>query len=373
MIKHFDSEKRIVAVLFAGMLVEFLLLWLVHVKVIFAGDDLWYATNLATGEAITGISDIWVSQKWHFMNWGGRSVIHFLLQLIIMLGDLVANIMNMLVTILLCFLICETAGIKSVMSFCLTFSLLISLNPNILYTIFWQSGCVNYLYASTWILLFVMIYLRQVKAPDACRLWGIHFWIVPLGLVTGWSNENMGPASFLLTVMVLFYYIKILKKKTFVWMWLGSVSSFVGSILVVAAPGNFVRSSLIEEYAFGMGLYQKILMMMKAGVDFLFPAVLFLLISLLIYLKAGNKLQPFQIMLLITTVLAYGAMVLSPTFPNRATFGILVLCITSTVSYLGKIRERDKNTGKYINVFAICMLIRAVYMLCIELQAPLAF
>lgn len=367
-----SNSKRLIVVMFVGMLVELLLQWMLHVKVIFVGDDLWYATNLATGEAIEDIADIWESQKWHFFNWGGRSVIHFLLQLIIMFGETIANILNVAVTLLLCLIISETAGKRNLKSFCLAFFLLISLNPNVLYTMFWQSGCVNYLYASTWILLFIMLYLRKVKNPDASEIWGISFWIVPLGFVTGWSNENMGPASFMLTMLVLLYWWRVLKRRPPMWMWMGAGASFIGSVLVVMAPGNFVRSALVEKQGTFMTLYQKLVMMMKAGADFLFPVCLFLLVSLLIYLKTGNRLHPFQIMLMITAILAFGAMILSPTFPNRATFGILVLCITAIISFLEGIEASDSKSDKYVLGFIVCMWLIGMYTLAIELQAPLS-
>jgi len=372
MMKKDNSKRLLLILLVVGMLSQLVIYWLIHVKVVFIEDDLWYATNLVTGKPVKGLADIWESQRWHFLNWGGRSVIHFLLQFIIMLGDMFANIMNVIVMLLLCLLICETAGKKSLFYFSLSFFMLISLNPNILFTLFWQSGCVNYLYASTWILFFAMLYLRQLKNPDATNLWGISFWIIPLGFITGWSNENMGPTSFVLTVMCLLYLIKI-RKRPPLWMWLGAVTSLVGSILVVVAPGNFVRSSLIKEYSFGMSIYQKLLMMMKAGADFLFPMVVVLLVSMVVYLRLGNQFKLHQMMLILCTVLAFGAMVLSPAFPNRATFGILVFGITAIISFLQGIEEKAEGSYKYIGIFAICMCLRAFYMLVIELQAPLVF
>lgn len=372
MMKKSNSKKLLLILLGLGMLAELVICWLNNVKLIFIEDDLWYATNLVTGNQVTGLADIWESQVWHFMNWGGRSVIHFLLQFVIMLGDLFCNIMNMVVMLLICLLICETAGKKSLLSYFVCFSMLISLNPNILFTLFWQSGCVNYLYASTWILFFIMLYLRQMKNPEAANWWGITFWIIPLGIATGWSNENMGPTSFVLTVISL-VYLRKKQKCPPLWMWLGSVTSLIGSILVVVAPGNYVRSSLIEEYSFGMSIYQKMIMMMKAGADFLFPMVVVLLVSMLVYLQMGNRFKIHQMMLLIGTVLAFGAMVLSPAFPNRATFGILVLGVTATISFLQEIEEKAEGSYKYIGIFGICMCLRAIYMLVVELQSPLGF
>lgn len=366
-----DSSKRITVIMFIGLLIEVALESMLHYKMIFVWDDLWYATNLATGEPVTGLADIWESQCWHFMNWGGRSVIHGLLQLVIMGGNFFADALNMIVTVLLAYLICTLLGKVSMKYFCLSFFMLIALNPNILLSMFWQSGSVNYLYSSTWILFFIMLYIRQVKEPDAKGFIGINIWIVPLGVATGWSNENMGPATFLLTVMTLVYFMKGLKRKPPVWMWIGAVTTLAGSIPVVAAPGNFVRSSLIKKASLWDFFWDKFMMMLTAGADFLFPVVFFLLVFLLLYFRSGKRLEAHQIIVLVTAILAYGAMVLSPTFPNRATFGIMVLCLTLLVSFLQGIEEADEHCGKCINWFCACMWSISVYMLVIEIKAPL--
>ncbi len=365
------NSKKVAVVLCVGLIVEIVLEFLFHRKVVFIKDDLWYASNLATGAPLSGLGDIWESQVWHFMNWGGRSITHGLLQLLLMSGTLFADICNMAVTLTLVCLICAVAGKKSWFNYCLASFMLISLNATVELSMFWQSGSVNYLYSTNWILLFLLCYLKAVREKSGERIRGIIFWIAPLGLITGWSNENMGPACCLLSLMAIFYFTKILKKKAPAWMCVGAVSSFVGSVLVICAPGNFVRSSLFEEMSLGEMLYEKFVMMLSAGAGFLFPSAFFLLIFGLIYFKKGLILQPFQIMLLITAVLAYGAMVLSPTFPSRATFGIMVLFLVLILTFIEGILERDSGAEKYVLGFAFCMWLVAIYTLAIILSAPL--
>lgn len=362
-----DSRKIMGAILFLGVLIEAFYELRVHRKYIFIRDDLWYATNLVTGEPLQGIADIIESQVWHFMNWGGRIVNHGLLQFVLMHGTLFADILNMVMTLALCYLICELAGKKDLIGYSLSFFMLITLNTDISWSMFWQSGSVNYLYSSNWILLFLIIYLRHVKNPDAKRLWGAEFWMIFLGLITGWSNENMGPACFVLAVMVMLYFAKKLQRKVPVWMWSGAVSSLCGSVLLILAPGNLVRSATAVEKPFWESVYDRFYMMLAGEASFLYAAVLFLLFFILIYLKKGNKLQPFQTMLIITAVLACGAMVLSPTFPNRAAFGIMVLCIVLIISFIQGIEEKDRSFGKYIFLFACCMLAYGLYLLDLEM------
>lgn len=342
-----------------------------HRKVVFMMDDLWYATNLSTGEPLSSIWDVFQSQAWHFMNWGGRSISHGVLQLVLMSGELCADILNMIVTFTLSYLICELADTKKLVSFCTVFFLLISLNGDVKLSMFWQAGSANYLYCTNWILLFVFVFMRQVKQPQAKALKGISFWILPLGLISGWSNENMGPASFVLTLMVIVYFVRFLKRKVPLWMWLGSAAALCGSILVVVAPGNFVRSAFAEESPFAVAVYKRFLMMLEAGTDVLFPTVLFVLLFMLLYRKTGNKLQPFQILLLIMAVLAYGAMFLSPTFPRRAAFGIMILGIVLIQSFIRGIREADSGYDNWLFAFSILMWLFGVHVLCMELTVPI--
>lgn len=365
MFKEIDRKKWIVFVLFVCFLIEALLEFKVHRRFVFMRDDLWYTTNLVTGEPLAGIADVIESQLWHFQNWGGRNINHGLLQLVLMGGELFADILNMIVTCTLSFLICETAGKRNVKYFCLSFFLLISLNTDIKQSMFWQSGAANYLYSTNWVLLFIFLYLRQVRNPDAKQPWGITLWMIPLGLITGWSNENMGPASFAFCVMVLVYFGKLLKKKVPVWMWLGAVSSLCGSVMVIVAPGNFVRSTTVEEMPLWESIYNRFWSMFVAETSYLFPATVCMLLFLLVYMYVGNKLQPFQIMLMLTAVLAYGAMILSPTFPARATFGIMVICIVLIISFIHGLEE------KYISLFAICEWLYGMYALMVALKLPM--
>lgn len=351
------KKRRKIAyiVFFAFMILEAVLQFAFHRRYFFCKDDLWYATNLVTGEPLTGIADIIEGQVWHYFNWGGRSINHGLLQFVLMQGELFADILNIIVTFTLCYFICKLAGAKGIGVYCVSFFLLISLSTDIHLSMFWQSGAVNYLYPTNWILLFLLIYIRHVREPELRKLPGVELWIVPLGFITGWSNENMGPACFLATLMVIFYWAKLLKKKIPVWMWLGSVSSLVGSVILIIAPGNYVRSGLIVEESIWEVLYNRFFSMFMGAFSFLFPTLFFGILFLILYYKAGNKLQPYQIILLLTMLISYGAMILSATFPNRAVFGVMSLGIVLIISFIHGTKEK---TSKY----DMCLFLLSTYM-----------
>ena len=87
------------------------------------------------------------------------------------------------------------------------------------------------------LLAFLFCYLKYEEK----NLPGIVIWILPLGLIAGWSNENMGPAVWLLSLLVILLRHREHKKAP-VWMYLGNISCLAGTILMITAPGNFVRS-----------------------------------------------------------------------------------------------------------------------------------
>lgn len=132
-----------------------------------------------------------------------------------------------------------------------------------------------------------------------------------------------------------------------------------------------MRSAFAEESPFLEAVYKRLLMMLEAGTDVLFPTVLFVLLFMFLYVKKGNKLQADQIILLVTAVLAYGAMILSPTFPKRAAFGIMVLGIVLIMSFIRGIEESDSGYGKYIFAFSMLMWLFGVHVLCMELRVPI--
>ena len=82
------------------MLISVVLLFMANIKVPFMMDDLWYSTNISDGSPLTGISDIIESQKWHYVSWGGRVFTHGFLQLVLMSGELCADVINVICTVI---------------------------------------------------------------------------------------------------------------------------------------------------------------------------------------------------------------------------------------------------------------------------------
>ena len=91
------TEKKMAVM--AGILlgVSAVVMLITHHLVPFMMDDLWYSTMLSDETPITSFSDI--SEKARFgitTNWGGRSMTHGILQLTLLMGENVADVLNVL-------------------------------------------------------------------------------------------------------------------------------------------------------------------------------------------------------------------------------------------------------------------------------------
>ena len=343
------KQKKTIWIM-AGIMtaVSVLVMYMTHREVPFMMDDIWYSTMLTDDRPITSIADIIKSQIWHYNNWGGRSMTHTILQFTLLAGEQAADILNVAVTLLLAWTVCMVAGQKKPPFFLAAIGMTLGLNANWKMSMFWQSGAANYLYITVFIILYVFCYLREFSDGEEILevkpLPGIILWIVPLGILAGWSNENMGPAVWILSLLVILDTVRK-KKKLAPWMLLGNMACLFGSIMMIAAPGNFVRSSQAGDSQYGL-LWRSYLRMYaesKALLEYLFPVLLVLVLVLLTgRCVRGVSIGRKNTVLLLTALLSWGAMILSPHYPDRAAFGTMVLLICVILSMAGKIvKERQ--------------------------------
>lgn len=353
------------------------MLFYANVSVPFMMDDIWYSTNLATGNTLSGFGDVIESQVWHYLNWGGRSITHAFLQLSLMCGERGADVINTLMTLVLAiemsYLAKIVSGKKSTQDgefvfdkVCLPalmFGLLLVCCPNLKMSMLWQAGCANYVYSSVWILAFYIVYLRALD-PGAKDLPLSGIFMIPLGLITGWSTENMGPSAFLTAAAITFMMYKkgSAKGKRLVMMTEGVVFSFVGSVICILAPGNFIRKNDSAE-DLALTIPDRLIQMIKGLGDYLFPALLILAVSYILYRRfSDNKIPKGILFLLAGAALSYAAMIASPHYPDRAAFGTCVLTEICAASFILGIELPVKKTIVlfFANILMIASIV-AVY------------
>ena len=333
----------------------------------FMMDDLWYSTLLDSDKPIASIADIIHAQVWHWHNWGGRSLAHGLLQLIILAGEGFADVLNTLWLFVLSFtvILCSktsSAGLKNkLVAITLTSGLIIGLSANWKMSMFWEAGAANYLYITAFLLFYMFCYLREVEG-EVKPLPGITFWMIPLALIAGWSNENMGPTCFIVSLIVMYLLKKNTRRIPF-WMIEGSIICFIGCVLCIAAPGNFVRAAEAEtEYGIIWKIFLRCYGECKALFSFQILTLLTLAAILIISITfLGIKLRKTEIILLIAALLSWGAMILSPHYPDRATFGTMCLMISVIVSRSAHIIEKKKEAQWPLYLGAVLIWLKGMY------------
>nr|WP_296485587.1 DUF6056 family protein [uncultured Acetatifactor sp.] len=359
------------------MLIFILVIYMTNSEIPFMMDDNWYSTMLAEDRPIETFADIVKSQIWHYYNWGGRSITHGILQLTLLAGERAADILNVLFTLLLGGMICLVSEHRRLPGLLAGISMVLGLNANWKMSMFWQAGAANYLYITVFILAFLYCYLRELPdegklipcffrrglqkegsaaavLPEAVcagetesrcgprHLPGISIWIIPLGILTGWSNENMGPAVWIVSLAVILLILKE-KGRIRLWMISGNLACLAGSILCITAPGNAVRMARIKEEEYGIlwRIFLRGYGESKGVMEYLFPVLLvlgFVWILNCCVLKQlpGRRTE----LMLFCALLSWGAFVLSPHYPDRASFGTLVLCVCAVLSIVAKILKR---------------------------------
>ncbi len=349
-----------IAALLALVFIEFA----AHRSIPFMMDDLWYGTNLVSGQPLRDFGDIVESMAWHFDNWGGRVITHGMLQLTLMSGEWWADVINLAATLLLTALVCAVIGKRSLSAFLLIHTMIFAWNPNVKMSMLWQAGAANYVYSSVWILLFLLPYLKALEDPEKKAMRGVCFWILPAGLFAGCSNENMGPTCFLAAVGVMAYQIWQKEKKHLPWMGIGAGGALIGSLFVILAPGNFVRS----EYVARQGLFGRMFSMLTAAADFLLPSALAAAVLLALGVSMGLPWEKKQTVLLAAAVLSYGAMVLSPHYPDRAAFGTMILCIALAAHAIFRLTEQNPKGERWLRLAAVSLWLSAVGRLLLEIS-----
>lgn len=369
------SKKRMFLITYILFAVTVLVLYVTHRDTRFMMDDFWYSTMLSDDTPITSFRDIVISQIWHYNNWGGRSMTHGILQLTLLAGETAADLLNLVMTFLLAWMICLVAENRKFPVFFAAVALPLGLNANWRMSMFWQAGAANYLYITVFILAFAHCYLRELPEQEVTeetekkKLPGITLWIVPIGILAGWSNENMGPAMWILSLLVI-WNIRKEKKKLPLWMVLGNLACLAGSAMVVAAPGNFVRNSQVGDSHMGIlwRLFMRGYNECRAALEFLFPTLLVLML-LLVLAKSVGGIRPGRKngLLMFCALLSWGAMFLSPHYPDRAAFGTMVLLICVILSMAGKIVRKRSDLAWYLWGTVLIIWLKGMFFCCQQL------
>lgn len=311
----------------------FCLLLFLNIKTPLLGDDLTYEFIFNSTQRIESFKDVVTSQYEHYHTWGGRVVVHTIAQLLLMLAPLTSDILNtfaFLSLIALMYLHVNTKKQLSLSLFAGLFLLIWFLEP-FADTILWITGSANYLWGTVIILAFLLPYRLYEGKESSSLLTSLlkNLMLLVGGILAGWTNENTAAGMIVMLILFLLYY-KLNKWKFPVWAFVGLVGALLGYVLMITAPGNFVRASETGSTSLFVILYRVFrhtqALLNNVGLILLAFTILFYLIGKWQY-KRINKIQHTALIYLIGTLLSIYVMVFSPSFPERAWFGVIVFSI----------------------------------------------
>lgn len=207
-------------------------------------DDLAYlykfgpkAEYRPTNIPVKNLKDVAESIYWHYLDVNGRFTPHFLLQLVLLAGKWLFNILNTLIFIAFPWLVLkyfDAHGEKKYFLYLFVFLSLWFLMPFFGQTMLWTTGAINYFWTSFFVLIFLYLLKKEEwKANSLVK----NIFLFVFSLFIGWTNESV---TIGLAAALFFYVLKNYKSinPTVALMILGF---WLGVALIVFSPGTFNR------------------------------------------------------------------------------------------------------------------------------------
>ena len=202
-----------------------------------ACDDWAYVFIFGSeGERIKNLSDVIQSQYYHYFNWNGSTVVHFLVQSVdSFLGKGGFNVINTIMFLLFLYAIAinvneEKRNYYKILS--IAFFLVFLLFPGFNLGVQWFSGSFNYLWTASAVLFFHYMLEKKQFSNKA---------LVPLflyGFLCGWTNEAfvVGLAG------AYFIYYASHRKSLTTQRCIMLAGFFLGALFLVFAPASVHRA-----------------------------------------------------------------------------------------------------------------------------------
>lgn len=347
----FSVKKSAKLIFGISLIIIFSLILLLNLRYPLYADDWVYIMKFPEETAIQNFRDIIITQYHHYFNWGGRSIVHIIAQSLLLFESPLNDILNSLVYIYLSLLIYYIGNYNrsiNINIFLWTNVLLWLFIPSYGPTVLNITTSSNYLWGTAIIITFLLpycLYFLNGQSSDSI-LKNTLFFIG--GILAGWTNENMSIAMIFMIVSFLFI-IKKKKGRIYQWNIYGLLGSIIGAVFLLFAPGNILRyqkekTNISETPQYLQGIYN----VLGGSYHNILTIIILFLAILACYLftykketiKVDTKLQ-LSLLFLITAIIAMGAMIASPIFPDRAWFGIIILIIIGIIILHTKINSKN--------------------------------
>ena len=322
--------------------------------------------------AVTGLKELVISQYNHYFTWGGRFIVHFIAQFLLMLQPWMQDVINAMVFTIFIYLIYKLSNYgrkTNPVLFIIIYFFIWFFQPAFAATLLWITGSSNYLWGTLIILLFVYPYYAFFRDP-AYSLKGILICICLFlgGIIAGWTNENISVAVALMLLFMCLYYKN--RGELPRWAIVGFIGFCIGCALLLAAPGNYVRMDVSNDAFQSVtrlsALRSRIYTMGYHYIYYILRLVSIYVIGLIVLIKNKNvenasrrTVMLISAIFIITAHVAFGVMLASPQFPTRALFGIITFMVIAICILYSNIRISNvyvRMTRALVIVFLVVVL-----------------
>lgn len=318
-------------------------------------DDLVYCLKWNSTQPLSGIKDIVEYQMHMYQEWGGRTVAHSILQLLFLMGKPFSAGVITLVFFLTAWMVCRSAGTNSMSVYFLVVSALYYLNPAFAETVLWYTGTANYLFTIFLVLCAVQPFFRMLNGkPSKNTDW----LLLPVAFLAGWTNENIAPTMILFMAAVLFFAYRRNRHVSVSAVCL-LLASAAGCCFLLLAPGNFVRAGTFTSG--WMSIAYRGYGQINAWMNWLLPLMVCYIVLRYRLHQQGIPYSRCERWIACWGFASILVMILSPSYPSRATFGSLVLLLIPMAGMTAKLAERDSRLIRCISVLAMAAFCGTIF------------
>lgn len=335
-------------------------------------DEFAYSFISGGDKKLSGFYDIIRSQHNLYYNWTGRVLIHAIVQFFLLLGKDYFNIFNSIFFVALIYLVCSFVRVRKfnnkedLRDFVIVTLLLWFLIPVMGQTTFWLAGSVNYLWATVFVLAFLLPYRylmedKQIIKNNILSVTAMFF----LGLLAGWSQENAAVTAVVFVGMT-FIFVMYKYKKIPYWFVSGAIGLIIGAAFLLLAPGNGVRKEIMY---FDLSLKDQVLNFYQSLKNIVLYeqralfSIFILMFLFVLFQRSQSKIKAVGLSLVffISGFTSYLAMIASPEFPSRATFVGAISIVISIMILSNNLNQKFKSVIILIVIIPFLMSVTNLF------------
>lgn len=338
------------------------MMWIIGDAGLLAPDEYNYSNIYGTTQRITSLTDLKTSLSLFYTGWTGRILVHGMIQLFLWLNVNAFYVMNSIVFVIFLIGIVRLFDEKvSVGYLAIALALIIYGTAVFSEKYIWMSGSLNYLWPTCMMLFTLRYFYRGISEQEIPNRYKTSFYWL-LAFVTGFSQENIAfvTGSFILILIFSRWreLIKLPKKEILYWI-TGIISFGIGAMLLIFAPGNFVRFHGSD----GAGIFTCVYNIARNLFHIKYLIVFYLITLLLVYRKEkkqGGKLEICKkqlIYVMLPCMVAILPMFIIAEFYDRAMLPYEVLLIVGCIYNIKELATNSDTAKKYVGIVSVVAII----------------